>query len=31
MNVVLIKVTLTCWHKFSIYFFNIKWCFKELK
>jgi len=31
MNVVLIKDTLTCWHKFPIYFFNIKWSSKELK
>jgi len=29
MNVVLIKVTLTRSHKFSIYFFNIKWCSKN--
>jgi len=31
MNIVLIKVTIKCCHKFSIYFFNIKWCSKELK
>jgi len=29
MNVVLIKVTQTRWHKFSIYFLNIKRCSKE--
>jgi len=31
MNVVLIKDMLTRWHKFSTYFFHIKWCSKELK